>query len=127
MTIYIFGNPIEPSDSLPVQLIPILKKEFPDITFIHADPTENWWQGEKEIVILDTVKGIDKVTLLKDLDAFQKQSMITPHDYDVYVDLMLMKKIREITSVTIIGIPVGYLQTNILIQCKNILTNRIIY
>ena|SRR3989344_488497 len=105
MTIYIFGNPIEPSDSLPIQIISQLKKEFPEITFIHADPTENWWQGENELVIMDTVVGIEKVTVFNSLDEFEKQTQITPHDYDIYMDLQLMLKIGNVSKVKIIGIP----------------------
>jgi len=105
MIIYIFGNLLNPSDSLPVQLLPRLQKEFQSITFVHADPSDNWWQGEKNIIIIDTVRGIHKVTLFDDLDLFQKQTMVTPHDYDLYIDLALMKKVGKIESVVIIGIP----------------------
>lgn len=113
MNIYVFGNPILKKDSLPARLLPKLRKELPEVTFIHAEPTENWWQpastqrgeGEKELVIMDTVQGIEKVTVFNSLNEFEKTSRITPHDYDVYVDLKLMQKVGKIKKITIIGIP----------------------
>lgn len=114
MKIFVFGNEISAVDNAAPSLIPELSKLFPEIQFIHADPTENWWQGEKELVILDTVVGIDKVTAFNSLDAFQKQTMITPHDYDLFMDLQLMMKVGKVHRVKIIGIPIG--QSKHLIQ-----------
>lgn len=106
MTIYVFGNEDIDIDSLPVKLLPELSKQCPEVTFIHADPTENWHKGEKDIVIIDTVCGIKSVTQFDSLDSFQKQTHRTSlHDYDVYTDIALMKKIGRIESVQIIGVP----------------------
>ena len=114
MTVFVFGNPTVTQDSLPLKLLPRLRKKFPDIQFIHADPTENWWQGEKELVIIDTVQGIDNVTVFDSLDEFEKQSRITPHDYDLYMDLRILKKLGKVKKVKIIGITIG--QSKQLIQ-----------
>ena len=105
MTVYVFGNASSPSDSIPLKLLPALQKQFPTINFVHVDPTENWYKGEKQLVILDTVVGIQKPTIFNSLDAFDKQADITPHDYDVYMDLKLLQKIEKIQKITIIGIP----------------------
>ena len=114
MTIFVFGNPTVTQDSLPLKLLPKLRKQFPEITFVHADPTENWWNGEKELVIIDTVQGIDNVTVFDSLDEFEKQSRITPHDYDLYMDLRILKKLGKVKKVKIIGITIG--QSKQLIQ-----------
>ncbi|MCR4263548.1 MAG: hypothetical protein NUV98_02405 [Candidatus Roizmanbacteria bacterium] len=105
MKIFVFGNEISDVDNHAPSLIPELSKRFPDIEFILGDPTENWWQGENELVIMDTVVGIEKVTVFNSLDAFEKQTQITPHDYDLYMDLQLMLKIGNVSKVKIIGIP----------------------
>lgn len=106
MTIYIFGNPLVPQDSLPVKLLPELKKEFPDIEFVIRDPTENWTGDEKEVIIIDTIVGIDKVTLFNSLDSFQQTgSRISLHDYDVFFDLALLLKLEKIKKITILGVP----------------------
>ena len=121
ITIYVFGNPLSNHDSIPLILLPKLEKEFPQINFIHADPTENWWRGEKNIIIIDTVAGIKKITVFDDMMSFQKQKMVSPHDYDLYTDLALMQKVRSIHSVKIIGIPHNRPNTNIFKQISDIL------
>ncbi len=105
--IYIFGNPLVLEDSIPFQFIDELKQIFPQIDFKIVDPNENFPpEGEKELVILDTVKGISKPEIL-DLDNFEKQTKtpISPHDYDLLFHLLLLKKMKKINKVQIIGIP----------------------
>jgi len=61
MKIYVFGNPLVEEDSLAIKLIPSLQKKFPNIQFVIADPNENFPpEGEKDLIIIDTVKGIKK-------------------------------------------------------------------
>ena len=102
MKIFFFGNEIISSDSLPTQLIPDISKQFPEIQFIQADPTENWYRDEKELVIIDTVVGIEKVTVFNSLDSFEQQTRVTPHDYDLYMDLQLLIKAGKVRKITII-------------------------
>lgn len=116
MKVSVFGNELVKSDKYPAQLIPRLSKQFPAIEFIHVDPTENWYQNEKEIIILDTIVGIDKVTIFNSLDSFENHTKITPHDYDLYMDLQLLMKIGKVKNVTIIGIPV-------LVQSSSVYSN----
>ncbi len=107
MRIYVFGNPLVHEDSIPLQILPGLKKVFPQVEFIITDPNENFPpEGEKNLVIIDTVKGIKKPVLL-DLDNFEKQTKtpISPHDYDLLFHLLLLKKMKKIESVKIIGVP----------------------
>ena len=106
MKIFVFGNPIVKQDSLPIKYLPRLKESFPDIEFILADPTESWTRNEQSIIIIDTVIGLDNAALFESLDSFEKQGkQITPHDYDLYTDLKLLKKLGKIKQVMIIGIP----------------------
>ena len=105
MNVYVFGNPIVPADNRAFKLLPFLKTKFPKINFIHADPTGNWWKGDKNLVIIDTVDGIDKVTEFTSFEKIQATQSLTVHDYDLYMDLKLMKKIGKIESFKIIGIP----------------------
>ncbi|MEK7078801.1 MAG: hypothetical protein AAB929_01910 [Patescibacteria group bacterium] len=107
MKIYVFGNPLVKEDSLPLSMLPQLQKQFPDIHFIVVDPNENFPpEGERDLIILDTVKGISEVTLLdySDLAKIEK-SPISPHDYDLLLHLLLLKKMEKINIVKIIGIP----------------------
>ncbi len=107
MKIYVFGNPLVKEDSVPLVLLPKLKEKFPEAKFIVTDPNENFPPaGETNLVILDTVKGIKKPTLL-DLNRCMtnKKTPISPHDYDLLLHLLLLKKMKKIESVKIIGIP----------------------
>lgn len=107
MKIYVFGNPLVEEDSLPLKLIPELKKKFPKIQFVVADPNENFPpEGEKDLIILDTVEGIKEPVLLN-LDDLReiRQSPISPHDYDLLFHLLLLKKRKKINRVSIIGLP----------------------
>lgn len=107
MKIYIFGNPLLKEDSAPLKIIHNLQHTFPDVKFIVTDPNENFPpEGEKDLVILDTVKGIKKAKMfaLVDLQKIQK-SPNSPHDYDLGMHLLLLKKLKKINSVKIIGVP----------------------
>lgn len=107
MKIYVFGNPLVAEDSLPLLILPQLQNKFPDIHFTVVDPNENFPpEGERDLIILDTVKGISEVTLLdySDLATIEKNP-ISPHDYDLLLHLLLLKKMEKINKVKIIGIP----------------------
>lgn len=107
MKIYVFGNPFVRDDSIPLQILPRLKQKFPTVQFEVTDPNENFPPAnEKNLTILDTVKGIEK-PMIFNLDNFAKQSKtpISPHDYDLLFHLLLLKKIKKIETVKIIGIP----------------------
>lgn len=103
-TIFIAGNPDLDTDSLPLRILPRLRIECPEITFEVIDPNEDW-AVSTEIILIDTVIGIEKVTLFSALEQFVASPRITMHDFDVLANIRLMKKLGKITSVTIIGIP----------------------
>lgn len=106
MKIFYFGNFVVPEDSLVIKLIPMLKKSFSEIQFIHSDPTDEWWCAEEIPVIIDSVAILKKVTLFKDLSSFDRPNFrITPHDYDLFMDLSLLIKLKKIKSFEIIGVP----------------------
>ena len=110
MKVYVFGNPLLKNDSLPLKILPRLKKTLSLINFEIVDPNENFPpEKEKDLIILDTVFGIKKPMVL-DLDdpslSFdRKKTMISPHDYDLLFHLLLLKKLKRINKVIIIGVP----------------------
>ena len=122
--IYIFGNPLIPEDSIPFRFIDRLKQVFPTIQFEVADPNESFPpENEKNLVIIDTVKGIKKPILLN-LDNFEKQAKtpISPHDYDLLFHLLLLKKMKKIDSVKVIGIPFGTTFPTIVVKVVTIIS-----
>jgi Ni,Fe-hydrogenase maturation factor len=108
MKVYVFGNPLFDKDSLPLKILPRLKKVLPSIEFQVTDPNENFPpQKEKNLIILDTVFGIKKPTIfdLDDLLNNREKTPISPHDYDLLTHLLLLKKLKRVEKVIIIGIP----------------------
>lgn len=111
--VFVFGNPDLPIDSLPLQLIPVLKESFPDISFETLDPNEEW-DVPKHMLIIDTVVNLKQMCVFTDLKVFMAAPRMTCHDFDAYANIMLMKKIGKIADVTILGIPPGPLaSTNV--------------
>ena len=104
--IYVFGNPAVAQDHLAILVARKLEKDFPTISFVYADPNEEI--HEKEMVILDVALGIDKVSLINDLQQLETGKKVSLHDFDLAFSLQLMKKIGLVQKVCIIAIPVGY-------------------
>lgn len=104
MRIFIFGNPDLEEDSLPLRLLPELRKRFPAHSFEVKDPNEEW-DIPDELVIIDTVVGTKEVALFTSLSAFQPAPRITMHDFDAFANLRYLEKLGRLKSVRIIGVP----------------------
>ena len=106
--IYIFGNPLLDFDNLPLKLAPALGERFPNIDFIIADPNENIKPDEKgELLIIDTVMGLDKVAVFEDIEKIQQDKIYSLHDFDLGFNLKLLQKIGQLKKIKIIGVPAG--------------------
>lgn len=128
MKILTFGNPLLEQDSLPIKLLPILKKQFPNLTFLHIDPTENLEQYGPHLTILDTVRNITEVKtlILKTEEDFEKlliPKSLTMHDFDLSYNLRLLKKLNLIDQVKIICIPMNISEQKAIPQLKTIIQN----
>lgn len=104
MTIYCFGNTIDSGDSIPVQLIPILRNEFPAASVMHLDPSENF-MPEHASVVIDSVEGATTVQMFSDIDAFVITKSVSVHDYDLGLHLQLLKKLHKLPKIHIIAVP----------------------
>jgi len=102
MKVLVFGNPFLENDSLPLKLLPKLRKTFPSIEFKEIDPTEDLDKQGRDLVILDTVEGIDNVIELNSIEQLYANKVYTMHDFDLAYNLKLLKKIGKIDSVRII-------------------------
>jgi Ni,Fe-hydrogenase maturation factor len=51
------------------------------------------------------VQGIKDVIVFDDLNRLKEQKLTTLHDFDLSYFLQIMKELKEIEKVTIIGIP----------------------
>lgn len=107
MKILVFGNPLLKNDSLPLKLIPKLKDKFPEIEFKEIDPTEDLEKQGRDLIILDSVEGINEVMVLNSIEQLHANKIYSMHDFDLAYNLKLLKKIGKINSVKIIGVPMG--------------------
>ncbi|MBU2576501.1 MAG: hypothetical protein KKF50_02160 [Nanoarchaeota archaeon] len=105
MKVLVFGNPFLENDSLPLKLLPKLREKFPDIEFKEIDPTEDLDKQGRDLIILDTVEGIDRVIELNSIEQLHANKVYSMHDFDLAYNLKLLKKIGKIDSVRIIGVP----------------------
>lgn len=119
-TIYIFGNPLVKEDSLPLKLIDKLRKKFPSIEFKEFDSVEDL-ELEKELNIIDTVKGIKKVELIEDIDKIITDKIYSMHDFDLGYNLKLMKKMKMIDKVRIFGIPADFNEEKAFLEICNVI------
>ncbi len=106
MIVYLVGNLLLKNDNQPLVLQKTLQKRFPEVQFLTVDPNENFIP-ENDSIIIDTVKGIKQVTLFTSLDKFADSSKISPHDYDLGFHLKLLKKLKRINNINILGIPIS--------------------
>lgn len=104
-TIYIFGNPLLDFDSLPIELKPELEKRFPEIDFKIMDPNENLKPINGELIIIDTVEGINEVVVIDDIEKIKAARMYSAHDLDLGFNLQLLYNLGELKKVIIFGVP----------------------
>lgn len=104
MILYVVGNPLVEGDNLPLRMMPRLREAFCEASISIVDPNENFIP-ESGSIILDSVDGINRVTVFADIEAFVTTKSVTGHDYDLGFHLKLLMKLKKITSVTILGIP----------------------
>lgn len=121
MIVYIFGNPDLKIDSLPIRILPKLKKNLPRIDFQMKDPNEDW-DIPKKLVIIDTVLGIEEIKIFTDLDKFSAARRVSLHDFDLGAELSYLKKLGKIKKIKIIGIPPSAKESKAVKEITAILT-----
>jgi hypothetical protein len=124
-TVYFLGNELEKKDRMPLLIIHELRKTFPQISFVHLDPTEDFIHLEHEkVIIIDTVINIEKTTVFTELHMWSHSPHFSVHDFDLPVSLGILHKLGKIKSITIIGIPpIGnrrIIQKEVISQLKSI-------
>ena len=116
MKIYISGNKLVKKDSLPLKIMPKLRKHFPEIEFKELDPTENL--PSENLIVIDTILGINKVKIFSDIDSFKSASSYSVHDYDFLFELKLNKKLGKLKNIKILGIPANFSEKEAFDQLK---------
>ncbi len=107
MKVSVFGNPDLAEDNLVVKLAPELQKKFPKVEFRVEDPSEGLKPpDEGEWVILDVAKGVKKIRAFEDLDKLVTEKRVSLHDYDVSMELKLLKKLGRVGKIKIVAVPI---------------------
>lgn len=115
MKVLVLGNPLLEEDSLPLKLLPVLRKEFPSIDFDEADPADI--DSEKgQVVVIDTAKGVKDVVLLEDMDRLQNYKLISAHGLGLAEMLALMKAAGKQVQVKVICVPRGMRESKALAE-----------
>ena len=107
-SVSVFGNPDLQLDSVPAQLVPKLRRQFPNVRFVVEDPNEIDLPKRGKWVILDTVRGLENVSWLSVDDIARScKGAVTAHDYDLSTLLLLAKKLDTSFEPNILGVPEG--------------------
>ncbi len=103
--VWVFGNIDVEEDSLPLRILPQLQRLRPDLTFRVRDPMEEWDDVPDPLTIVDTVKGLEEVTVFTELDVFESAPAVSMHDLDLLAQLQFLKKLGKLKRVTVVGVP----------------------
>lgn len=103
--ILIFGNTLVIQDSLAINLMPKLQKQFPEFDFFHLDPTENLEEYGTDLRIIDAVQGIKNPIIITNPDKLKTEKITSMHDFDLAYNLKLLMQTGKIKSVRILGLP----------------------
>jgi len=105
MTVYVFGNPDVGYDLAAYKAAKDLADKLPEIKFEFIQPNADINFNEKCPVIMDTVMGIKKVTVIEDFEYLVMPPRNSTHDFDLGFQLKYLKKLGRIKKAVIVGIP----------------------
>jgi hypothetical protein len=108
MKVYVFGNAEVPQDDRALGVARRLRGTVPGVWFVSVGPNEDVpFVDEESVVILDTVVGLEGVTLISpsEIERFAPPPRGTVHDFDLAFQLKYLKKIGRLGEVYVVGIP----------------------
>lgn len=107
MNLFVFGNEDHDMDNLAFQVSQKLLL-IPGLTLKFIQPNDDLpIDSSGKVFLLDTVFGIDEVTVIteKDLDKFVLSPRNSAHDYDLGFQLKYLTKIGKLKKITLLGLP----------------------
>ncbi|MEW6035105.1 MAG: hypothetical protein AB1529_00690 [Candidatus Micrarchaeota archaeon] len=102
MDILVFGLADEDS------MLARLRKRFPDVGFRKFDISQELDEESRRLVVIDTMKGIDRVTLLDDPGRLSPGKAL--EGSGSMMTLRILLRIGSLDSVKVIAVPEGYPQ-----------------
>ncbi|MFA5025290.1 MAG: hypothetical protein WC503_02195 [Candidatus Shapirobacteria bacterium] len=106
MKVYVFGNINIEGDGEAIKFA--RNNQIEGVKFIYIDPNDDLpISNEGNICILDTMMGIEKVTLFseRDIDKLEIAPRTTAHDYDLGFQLKYLVKLGKIKRISMIALP----------------------
>lgn len=97
-----FGNPYLNDDKAAVTIGNALSVEFDVVLCENPEDIEPYL--DKDFIILDVVKGIDKPRIIK-IEELRNRKMTGLHDFDLSFYLQMLNETRQIEDAKIIGVP----------------------
>jgi len=105
--IFVFGNPLVKEDSLALKVAERLRGKVEGICFEAVESLEEVKERE-DLYIMDVAVGLEKVQVIEDLDKLQTRQPVSGHDFDLAMELKVLRKVGEVGVVKIIAIPAEY-------------------
>ena len=97
-----------------------LRKNFPSIGFKKQKISDDIEEEGRDIVLIDTVKGLQTVTLIDD------PNDISPGKSEIVMTLRILLKLGLLDSVKIIGVPSDYDQEVTVEEINSIITSLLV-
>lgn len=119
--ILVFGNPLLKEDNMAI----LVAKELKLKNIVFCERAEQLMQYSDDLIILDVIKGLKEVKVLKDINKIKEFNMKSLHDFDVGYFLKLLKAMGRVGKVKIIGIPISGDKEKIKNDVKEILSKSI--
>ena len=109
---------------MPHRLKARLEARFPDISFVAEDPNElDLPVTDDDWIIIDCVRGIERVMWLSVDDIAKPTTRVTAHDFDLAAFLLFAQKLNKNIGIRILGIPMPYDETKALEETIACLTS----
>jgi hypothetical protein len=109
-TALFFGSEHVPGDSIALDIFNELKGKVGGVAMARcSSPMEIlYYLGKNELYIVDAVRGLNDVSLFKNLKEFRKTESATAHDLDLGTFLQVLGETDKLKKIRIIGIPPDY-------------------
>jgi Ni,Fe-hydrogenase maturation factor len=119
MKILCFGTKLVENDDAALKVCELLKNDFAHAEFIACDDPSEIIEHADGAIILDVVKGIDRVQFIDD-DLLKERDLYTLHDFDLGFFIRLWRSIGG-PKTKILGLPYGKPAQSLLADVKQIL------
>ena len=120
--IFVFGNPLLKRDNLALKVAKRLNGAIKGIEF-RAVQSLDEVQEKGKLFIMDVAVGVEKVQLVEGIEQLHTKQPISGHDFDLALELKLLRKVGKVGGLKIIAIPADYELQKAVREVKQILSN----